>query len=125
MAKRKNKTDISDFLAEIIIKVIQDKKGKNIMSLNLKKIHNSVTDYFIICHGTSNVQVRAIVESIEEEINTATGLKPWHIEGMQNAEWVLLDYVDVVVHVFQENIRNFYNIEKLWADAEISNFKEN
>ena len=125
MIKRKIKTDISDFLSEIIIKVIQEKKGKNILSLNLKKIHNSVTDYFIICHGTSNIQVQAISESIEDEVRKALGVKPWHIEGVQNAEWILLDYIDVVVHVFQENTRNFYNIEKLWADADIVKIEEN
>ncbi|NTW31524.1 MAG: ribosome silencing factor [Bacteroidetes bacterium] len=125
MAKRKNKTDISDFLTEIIIKGIQKEKGKNIVSLNLKKIHNSVTDYFIICHGNSNIQVQSIAESIEAEVNKAVSLKPWHREGIQNAEWILLDYVDVVVHIFQENTRNFYNIEKVWADAEIIQVEEN
>ncbi|MFH0864837.1 MAG: ribosome silencing factor [Bacteroidota bacterium] len=119
MAKRKKKTNISDSLSEIVIKGIQEKKGKNIVSMNLKNIQNAVTDYFIVCHGTSSTQVAAIADSIESEVRKAAGIKPWHKEGFQNAEWILLDYADVVVHVFQEKIRDFYQIESLWADAEI------
>ena len=117
MAKRKKKENTSDFLTEIIIKGIQNKKGRDIVSLDLKSMHHAVTDYFIICHGTSNVHVQAIADSVEEEVRNAIGLKAWHREGVQNAEWILLDYIDVVVHIFQENTRNFYQIEKLWADA--------
>jgi ribosome-associated protein len=124
MAKRKKKTDTSDFLSEIIIKGIQEKKGKNIVSLGLKNIEHAVTDYFIVCHGTSNTQVQAIAESVEEEVRKAIGVKPWHREGMQNSEWILLDYVDVVVHIFQENTRNFFQIEKLWADADVKEVEE-
>jgi ribosome-associated protein len=124
MAKRKRNADTSEFLSELIIKGIQDKKGKDITSMNLKKIEHAVTDYFIVCHGTSNTQVQAIAESIEDEVRKAVGLKPWHREGVQNAEWILLDYVDVVVHVFQENTRSFYQIESLWADAEIKKIEE-
>jgi ribosome-associated protein len=124
MAKRKKRADTSEFLSELIIKGIQDKKGKNITSLNLKNIEHAVTDYFIVCHGTSNTQVQAIAESIEDEVRKAIGIKPWHREGMQNAEWILLDYIDVVVHVFQEETRNFYQIESLWADAEIKKIEE-
>ncbi len=123
MAKRKKKTNISDSLSEIVIKGIQEKKGKNIVSMNLKNIQNAVTDYFIICHGTSSTQVAAIADSIEFEVRTAAGIKPWHKEGFQNAEWILLDYADVVVHVFQEKIRDFYQIESLWADAEVINIE--
>lgn len=121
MAKRKKKTNISDSLSEIVIKGIQEKKGKNIVSMNLKNIQNAVTDYFIVCHGTSSTQVTAIAESIEFEVKKSAGIKPWHKEGFQNAEWILLDYTDVVVHVFQEKIRDFFQIESLWADAEIIN----
>jgi len=124
MAKRKRNADTSEFLSELIIKGIQDKKGKDITSMNLKKIEHAVTDYFIVCHGTSNTQVQAIAESIEDEVRKAIGIKPWHREGVQNAEWILLDYVDVVVHVFQENTRSFYQIESLWADAEIKKIEE-
>ena len=123
MAKRKKRADTSEFLSEIIIKGIQDKKGKDITSMNLKNIEHA-TDYFIVCHGSSNIQVQAIAESIEDEVRKAIGIKPWHREGIQNAEWILLDYVDVVVHVFQENTRGFYQIESLWADAEIKKIEE-
>jgi len=119
MAKRKKKAETSDFLTEIIIKGILDKKGKQIVSMNLKEVQHAVSDYFIVCHGTSSTQVHAIAESIEDEVREAIGLKPWHREGFQNAEWVLLDYVDVVVHIFQEDARKFYQIENLWADAEV------
>lgn len=124
MAKRKKRADTSDFLSEIIVKGIQEKKGKNIISLNLKNIEHAVTDYFIVCHGTSNTQVQAIAESVEDEVRKAIGLKPWHREGIQNAEWILLDYIDVVVHIFQENTRDFFQIENLWADAEIKQIEE-
>jgi ribosome-associated protein len=131
MAKKKKtalpagrKKDTSDFLSEIIIKGIQEKKGKNIVSLGLKNIEHAVTDYFIVCHGTSNTQVQAIAESVEDEVRKAIGVKPWHREGLQNSEWILLDYVDVVVHIFQENTRSFFQIEKLWADAEVKEIEE-
>lgn len=118
MAKRKKKADSSDLLSEIIIKGIQEKKGRNIVILNLKNIQYAVTDFFIVCNGMSGIQVQAIAESVEDEVRTAIGIKPWHKEGIQNAEWILLDYAEVVVHIFQEETRNFYQIEKLWADAE-------
>ena len=124
MVKRKKKADTSELLSEIIIKGMQNKKGHNIVSLNLKNIDYAVSDYFIICHGTSSTQVLAIAESIEDEVRKAVNLKPWHIEGIQNAEWILLDYVDVVVHIFQETNRNFYQIESLWADADVKVIEE-
>ena len=124
MTKKKKIADTSDLLSEIIIKGIRDKKGRQIVSLGLKKIEQAVSDFFIICHGTSTIQVQAIAESIEDEVRGAIGLKPWHKEGQQNAEWILLDYVDVVVHIFQEKTREFYQIERLWADAEVKELDE-
>lgn len=121
MAKRKKKSDVSETLSEIVIRGIQEKKGKDIISMSLKNIKNAVTDYFVICHAASSTQVEAIAESVEYEVKKTLGIKPWHKEGLQNAEWILLDYSDVVVHVFQEKIREFYQIESLWADAEIVN----
>lgn len=109
----------SELLTENIIKAIQDKKGDNITCLNLKNIDAAVTDYFIICDGTSNTQVSAIKDSIEKEVREALGEKPWHIEGTNNAEWILMDYVNVVVHIFQKETRDFFNIEGLWADADV------
>ena len=118
MNKRKKKEE-SVILAETAIKGMQEKKGVNIVCLDLRNLHHAVSDFFVICHGDSNTQVDAIADSVENEIRKATGEKPWHREGFENAEWILLDYVNVVVHVFQKTSRNFYKLEALWADAEI------
>lgn len=109
----------SQTLQNAIILGLEDKKGKDIVVLDLSKINEAVTETFIICTGESNTQVNALAESVEKTVREKTGEKPWHIEGKTNAEWVLLDYVDVVVHIFQKNFRDFYNIEELWNDAEI------
>jgi ribosome-associated protein len=119
----RKKQDASDLLTKEIVKGIQEKKGKNILSMNLKKIPNAVCDYFVLCSGTSNTQVEAIADSVEEIVRKALGDKPWHKEGFENAEWILLDYVNVVVHIFQDHSRMFYNLEKLWDDAEIKKFE--
>jgi ribosome-associated protein len=112
-------TDLSMMLSEIAVEGIQEKKGKDIVSLDLRNIKNAVTDYFIVCHGESRTQVEAIARSVEEEIFRKTGENPWHREGFENAEWILLDYINIVVHIFQQEKRDFYGIERLWADAEI------
>ena len=117
---KKQEKDNSSYLAELAIRGIQEKKGLDIVCLNLKNIDNAVTDYFIICHGTSNIQADAIANSVEDEIRKETGDKPWHKEGYENAEWILLDFVNIVVHVFQKETRAFYNLEDLWADAEVT-----
>jgi ribosome-associated protein len=102
---------------QAVIKGIQDKKGINIVCLDLRNIKNAVCDWFVVCHGDSNTQVEAIADSVIEEVRKSTGEKPWHKEGTENAYWVLVDYVDVVVHVFYREAREFYGIESLWADA--------
>ena len=117
--KKKKKKVTSVILAETVIKGIQDKKGKEIVCLDLRNIENSVSDFFVICEGTSTTQIEAIARSIEETVMKIAGEKPWHSEGKENAQWVLMDYVSVVVHVFQSEVRGFYNLEGLWADAEI------
>ena len=98
---------------------IEEIKGNEIACLNLKKIANSPCDYFVICEGNSRTHVQAIAGSVEEFIKKETGARPWHVEGLQNAEWVLMDYVDVVVHIFQPHIRQHFGLEDMWADAEI------
>lgn len=115
----KKTTSQTKKLAETIISGMQDSKAKNIVSLDLTKIHNSVCKYFIICHGTSRTQVESIADTIEDNVRVALKEKPWHREGVENAEWILLDYVDVVAHIFQPQTRSFYQLEKLWADAEV------
>ena len=107
----------NDQLITQIIIGIEEIKGQDIEILDLRELENTVCDYFIICNGTSNTQVNAIVNSIQKTVSKAIQEKPWHIEGSNNAEWVLIDYVHVVVHVFQKHIREFYNIEGLWGDA--------
>jgi ribosome-associated protein len=105
-------------LADAVVEGILEIKGKNITVMNLQSIHNRVCDYFIICQADSNTQVNAIAESIQETVRKTTGDKPYKSEGFENSEWILIDYVTVVVHVFQSHIRDFYNLESLWADAE-------
>ena len=110
----------SDNLITFTINGIEDVKGQNITILDLREIENTVCDYFIICDGTSNTQVNVIVNSVQKKVSKNTKEKPWHIEGSENAEWVLMDYVDVVVHVFQKHTRQYYDIENLWGDAKIT-----
>ncbi|MFH1004453.1 MAG: ribosome silencing factor [Bacteroidota bacterium] len=101
------------------VKGIEEKKGNVITCINLKKIQNAACDYFVICEGNSKTQIQAITHSVEEFIEKNTGERPWHIEGMQNAEWVLMDYVSVVVHIFHPQMRQYYGLENMWADADI------
>ncbi|NDV44570.1 MULTISPECIES: ribosome silencing factor [Flagellimonas] len=110
----------ADELIALILEGIEDVKGVDINLLDLREIENTVCDYFIICNGTSNTHVNAIVSSIQKTVSKALHDKPWHIEGSENAEWVLMDYVNVVVHVFQKHIREFYDIEGLWGDAKVT-----
>ena len=120
------KTEVStDQLITGIIKGIEEVKGNNITILDLREIDNTVCDYFIICNGTSNTQVNAIVGSVQKMVSKELKDKPWHIEGADNAEWVLMDYVNVVVHVFQKHIREFYDIEGLWGDAKVTTIQAN
>ncbi len=114
MAKKHADTD---HLITEAIRGIEDVKGLDIEILDLRELENTVTDYFIICNGTSNTHVNAIVNSIQKTVSKAIQEKAWHIEGSDNSEWVLMDYVHVVVHVFQKHIREYYDIEGLWGDA--------
>ena len=107
----------NDVLITQIIKGIEEVKGEHITILDLRPLENTVSDYFIICNGSSNTQVNAIVGSIQKIVSKALSEKPFSIEGTDNAEWVLMDYVSIVVHVFQKHIREHYNIEELWGDA--------
>ncbi len=104
-------------LVDTIVEGIQEKKGTNIAILDMRKIDGSICQFFIICDGDSNTHVDAIGNSVEDYVRKKINDKPFHIEGRENAEWILVDYVDVVVHIFQKPIRSFYNLEDLWADA--------
>lgn len=113
----------TDDLLSSIIKGIEDVKGLDIDILDLRGIDNSVCDYFVICNGNSNTQVNAIVGSVQKCVSKELKDKPWHIEGTDVGEWVLMDYVSIVVHVFQKHIREYYNIESLWGDAKITSIE--
>jgi len=113
---RKNQANTDQIVTEVI-KGMEEVKGQEIQILDLRGIENTVCDYFVICSGTSNTQINAIVNSVQKLVSKNLKEKPWHIEGSDNAEWVLMDYVHVVVHVFQKHIREFYDIEGLWGDA--------
>jgi len=123
MAKTK-KLNPTEQLVEVITKGLQDLKAENIISIDLKEIDNAVCEYFIVATGTSNTHVSALAGSVEREVRDTLQDRPWHKEGFGNSEWILLDYANVVVHIFQEEARGFYNLEGLWADAKISEIKE-
>ncbi len=116
----KNKTTSSDELLTLIIKGIEDVKGNDVSILDLRGIENTVCDYFVICTGGSNTQVNAISGSVQKVVSKEVHEKPWHVEGEENGEWVLMDYVSIVVHIFQKHIREYYDIESLWGDAKIT-----
>ena len=114
MTKASNSAD--NLITQILLGIDQV-KCVEVNLLDLRNIENTVCDYFIVCTGTSNTHVSAIVGSVQKTVSKALHEKPYHTEGLDNGEWVLMDYVDVVVHVFQKQIREYYNIEELWGDA--------
>ena len=107
----------ADDLIAVILKAVDEVKAENIEILDLREIENTVCDYFIVCTGTSNTHVNAISGIIQKQVGKIIQEKAWHVEGEGTAEWILLDYVNVVVHVFQKHIREYYDIESLWGDA--------
>lgn len=107
-------------MIEKIKEGIQEKKGKNIVVADLTGIEDTICKYFIICQGNSPSQVTAIVESVKDFARKGAGIKPFAVDGLRNAEWVAMDYADVLVHVFLPETRNFYNLEHLWADAKLN-----
>ncbi len=119
--KRKLK-DNTEKLLTVIVDSIEDKKGEHIVVLNLKELNNAMADYFIICQASNKTQVEAIVRNIEEKVEKKLKETAAHIEGKQNAEWILLDYFNVIVHVLLADKRDFYSLEKLWADAPLVKF---
>lgn len=121
--KKKGKATGAEELNELVVSLIQDKKGKDIVSLDLRQIPEAITDYFVICHALSTTQVRAILDYLEEEVRKQTTLKPYHLEGRANGEWCLIDFGDVVVHIFQEEKRAFYQLEDLWSDALVKHYE--
>jgi ribosome-associated protein len=123
MGKKRKVLDVES-LVESIVDAILDKKGKEVTSLEIGKLPNSVCDYFIICHADSTTQVHAIAENIEVKVNQNLNEKVWKSAGYDNSIWVVLDYVNVVVHIFQTEWRSFYKIEELWADAQTKHYTD-
>jgi ribosome-associated protein len=111
-------------LKDAIVNGMLEKKANDITVLDLRKLKTSMADFFIICHATSDKQVVAIADSVEETVRKTAGEKPWHVEGRELSEWILLDYFDIVVHVFKKDMRDFYGIEELWSDADITKVEE-
>lgn len=109
----------SEKLSEAVVKGMQEKKASDIVVMDLRKVKNAVADYFVICSGSSDTQIDAIAQSIDEVVFKSLKQNPWHQEGKTNKEWLLIDYVDVVAHVFKKDKREFYSLENLWGDATI------
>lgn len=116
MTKRR-KAAASEMLCKAVVKGMQEKKADDILILDLRKIANAAADFFVICSGNSDKQLEAIASSVNEEVYRQMNEDPRHVEGLQNKEWVLLDYFDVVVHIFRKDRRAYFALEKLWGDA--------
>jgi ribosome-associated protein len=121
LANRKRKSAArltkSSKIIKTIIAAILDKKGENVISLDLRKINEAVADFFIICEAGNQPQVKAIAENVERKVREKCEENPWHQEGFNTLQWVLLDYVNVVVHVMHTDTRKFYKLEEMWSDA--------
>lgn len=107
-------------LVKTLIEGLQENKAVDIVKIDLRKIESSVCKYFLICHGTSSTHVNGIAVTAEEYVREKINEKMWRLEGQQNSEWILLDYADVVVHIFQREKREYYRLESLWADATVT-----
>ena len=121
---QKNKDLSGEELCRLVVHGMLEKKAANIVVMDLRNVKNAITDFFVICSGNTDTQIDAIATSIDEEIFKASRIHPWHQEGKQNKEWILLDYVDVVAHVFRKDRRKFYDLESLWGDAELTEIAE-
>jgi ribosome-associated protein len=117
---KKRKGASSETLSDVIVKGMQEKKASDIVVMDLRKIKNAVADFFVICSGNSDKQLDAISDSIDAEVFKKFQENPWHTEGKNNKEWMLLDYINVVAHVFRKDRREYYALERLWGDADIT-----
>ena len=123
MAKKKKIPD-SEKLSQAIVLGMQEKKGDDIVVMDLRKVKNAVADFFVICSGGSDKQLEAIADSINEIVEKMMAQSPWHIEGKNNKEWMLIDYIDVVAHLFKKDQRTYYSLERLWGDAVITEIED-
>lgn len=109
---------------DLILEALKEKKAKEIITINLEKVGNAICDYFVVCHGDSTTQVDALSDSVSRKIKKELHTNPHHIEGTNNSLWILLDYFDIVVHIFLNEKRSFYNLEELWADGKIERIED-
>ena len=112
----------SDKLSSFIANCMDDKKAIDIRIINLKNIKNSITDYFVLATGNSNIHIDAIADGVQVDVYKKYKERPWKKEGLENSEWILIDFVNVVAHIFDENKRSLYNLENLWGDGIIKEF---
>jgi len=125
MGKRqKASSATSQKLSKLVVKGMQEKKANDIVLMDLRKVKNAVADFFVICSGNSDKQLDAIADSVDVEVYKGVSENPWHVEGKHNKEWMILDYTNVVVHIFRKDRRSFYALEKLWGDAEITEIED-
>ncbi|HEX5167804.1 MAG TPA: ribosome silencing factor [Cyclobacteriaceae bacterium] len=122
---KKKRAGNSEALSDVIVKGMQEKKASDIVILDLRKLNNAIADFFVICSGNSDKQLDAIADSVDQEVFKALKENPWHVEGKNNKEWMLLDYIDVVAHIFRKDRREFYALERLWGDAGITEIDQN
>ena len=120
----KKKKQDSEKLADLVVKGMQEKKASDIVVMDLRDVKNAVADFFVLCSGNSDKQLSAISDSVDEFVYKDLKENPWHSEGRNNKEWMLLDYISVVVHIFKKDRREFYALEKLWGDAEITEIED-
>jgi ribosome-associated protein len=120
----KKRQDGTELLLGAILNGIFEKKGKDVLKIDLRRLENRITDFFIICHGSSVSQVDSLCDSVEDTVRKESKESPLHVEGLENCFWVLLDYGNVIVHVFLEEYRHFYSLESLWADASVEAIKD-
>jgi len=123
LVSTKIKSKSEELLNNLIIDAIQDIKGKNIVKIDLRTLHDAPTDFFIVCEGDSTTQVKAISDNIQRRLKTELGVSPYHSEGADSSRWVLVDYFQTVVHVFYPETREFYDIEELWSDAGFTSYE--
>lgn len=121
---KKRKENHAEKLTQVIVKGMQEKKAVDIVILDMRQVKNAVADFFVICSGNSDKQIGAIADSIDQEVYKGLQENPWHVEGKDNKEWMLLDYITVVAHVFRKDKRAFFALEKLWGDADITEIED-
>jgi ribosome-associated protein len=125
MARKKKNDETENNLTDIIVEAIQEKKGQSIVKIDLRDLKHGICDYFVVCQAESSTQVNAIADEIERQAYLKQNVKPHHIEGRENAQWIFVDLFNVVVHVFQSEYRKFYKLEDLWSDGKITSIPDN